>query len=172
MHEETVQIHGKPVSFQRGGAGPALVGRLSRVPGIVAIKSPAPEPQASAEHVAALRDAVPEGFPLGYSGDWNVTEALLAGADGWYSVAAGLFPEVCSGLVKAARGGDVDEARQRNAALQPLWALFKEFSSLRVMYALAQMRDMCATQPPRPILPLPDSARERIARTAAPLDLR
>src|SRR5215207_715949 len=30
-----------------------------------------------------------------HSGNWHSTEALLAGADTWYSVAAGVFPEVC-----------------------------------------------------------------------------
>ena len=152
--------------------GPALVGRLARVPGIVAIKSPAPEPPGAAVHVAALRAVVPEGFPLGYSGDWNATEALLAGADAWFSVAAGLFPEVCLGLVRAARRGEGDEARRRDAALRPLWDLLREFSSLRVMYALAQARGLVAADPPRPILPLPEGVRARIARAVAPLDLR
>ena len=152
--------------------GPALVGRLARVPGIVALKSPAPEPPGAADHVASLRAVVPAGFPLGYSGDWNATEALLAGGDAWFSVAAGLFPEVCLGLVRAARGGDADEARRRDAALRPLWDLFREFSSLRVMYALARARGLVAADPPRPILPLPADVRARIARAVAPLDLR
>ncbi len=79
------------------------------------------EPRAVAAHLAALRDAVPAGFSLGYSGDWTVTEALLAGADAWYSVVAGLFPQVAIDILRAARAGDADEARRLNARLEPLW---------------------------------------------------
>jgi 4-hydroxy-tetrahydrodipicolinate synthase len=60
---------------------PALIGRLSRLPDIIAVKSPAPEPQAVAAHLADLRRVVPDGFSLGYSGDWNSVEALIAGGD-------------------------------------------------------------------------------------------
>ena len=56
---------------------PALIGRLSRLPQIIAVKSPAPEPQAVAAHVAELRSAVPDGFSVGYSGDWRSVEALI-----------------------------------------------------------------------------------------------
>src|SRR5215210_7397333 len=73
---------------------PALIARLSRVPEIIALKSPAPEPQAVAAHLADLRRVVPDGFSLGYGGDWNAVEALIAGGDAWYSVAAGLFPRI------------------------------------------------------------------------------
>ena len=112
---------------------PALIGRLSRLPEIVAVKSPAPEPQAVAAHLAELRSVVPNGFSLGYSGDWNSVEALIAGGDAWYSVVAGLFPRISMAIVQAVQNGDVAEARGLNERLDPLWSLFKEFSSLRVM---------------------------------------
>jgi 4-hydroxy-tetrahydrodipicolinate synthase len=145
---------------------PALVGRLSHVPGIVAIKSPAPEPQDAAGHVAALRRVVPDGFPLGYSGDWHAVEALLAGGDAWYSVAAGLFPDLCLAIVRAAQRGDAAEARRLDQTLQPLWGLlFKGFSSLRVVYAAADALGLCRVEPPRPILPLPSAARRQVAET-------
>src|SRR3954452_12211888 len=59
---------------------PALIGRLSRVPGIIAVKTTAPEREAVTAHVAELRGAVPDGFSLGYSADWTSVEALIAGA--------------------------------------------------------------------------------------------
>lgn len=141
---------------------PALIGRLSRVAGIVAVKSPAPEPPGVAEHLRELRGLVPDGFSLGYSGDWNATEALIAGADAWYSVVGGLFPDVCMAIVRAARGGDAAQARRRNAELQPLWDTFKAYSSLRVMYAIAGLRGVSA-EPPRPLLPLSQKARQAVA---------
>jgi 4-hydroxy-tetrahydrodipicolinate synthase len=150
---------------------PALVGRLSQVPGVVAIKSPAPSAQAVIAHLDTLRKEVPEGFSLGYSGDWHVTEALLAGGDAWYSVAAGVFPNVCGAIVRAAQNGNADEARRLDAMLQPLWALFKELSSLRVVYAAVAALGICRAEPPRPILPLPELAQRRVAETLKHLNL-
>ncbi|GJD52567.1 4-hydroxy-tetrahydrodipicolinate synthase [Methylobacterium crusticola] len=152
--------------------GPALVGRLARLPGVVAVKSPAPGPGAVASHLAALRAAVPEGFAVGCSVDGNALDALLAGADAWYSVAAGLFPEPCAAIVRAARSGDAAIARRLDAGLRPLWDLFGTFTSLRVVYAAANHLGLCRAAPPRPVLPLPEPARQRVADTIDRLGLR
>ena len=150
---------------------PTLIGRLSRLPGIIAVKSPAPEPQAVAAHLAELRSVVPDGFSLGYSVDWHSVEALIAGGDVWYSVIAGLFPQISMTLVQAVRDGDIEEARRLNARLDPLWSVFKEFSSLRVIYASADLLGICRAEPPRPILPLSDAARQRVADVLQTLEL-
>jgi 4-hydroxy-tetrahydrodipicolinate synthase len=149
----------------------ALIGRLSELPGIVAVKSPAPEPQAVAAHLSELRSVVPPQFSLGYSGDWHSVEALIAGGDAWYSVMGGLFPRTGMALVQAAEAGDAAAARRLNDRLEPLWALFREFSSLRVMYASADLLGLCGAEPPRPILPLADAARKRVAATLSALEL-
>ena len=70
----------------------ALVERLSGIPGVVALKSPAPAAAAASTRVAALRARTPVNFSVGFSVDWNAAEALIAGGDAWYSVLAGLFP--------------------------------------------------------------------------------
>ncbi|MDE5445607.1 hypothetical protein GWG65_30200 [Bradyrhizobium sp. CSA207] len=150
---------------------PALVGRLSRVEGIVAVKSPAPDASAVADHLKQLRAAVRSGFSLGYSGDWNCLDALLAGGETWYSVLGGIFPKTCLALVRAAQGGDSAEARRLNELLQPIWHLFKAFSSLRVVYAIAKLKGLCAAEPPRPILQLPEDAQKKISDTLAALEL-
>jgi 4-hydroxy-tetrahydrodipicolinate synthase len=150
---------------------PALVGRLARVPGIVAIKSPSPEPGGAAEHLDALRAVVPAGFSLGYSGDWNALAALLAGGEAWYSVFAGLFPQPALAIVRAVEAGDAAEAQRLNARLEPLWGLFRTYSSLRVIYACADLLGLCRTAPPRPILPLAGEARRQVADTLAALEL-
>lgn len=150
---------------------PALVGRIARLPGVVAAKCPSPEPAVAAPGVAALRDAVPEGFPVGFSGDWNATEALIAGGAAWYSVAGGLFPERCTAIVRAARAGEAATARALNADLAPLWDLFKAHSSLRVMYALADHLGICRAAPPRPILPLPETVRDAVVGTVREMGL-
>ncbi|MHC2334842.1 dihydrodipicolinate synthase family protein [Bradyrhizobium sp. USDA 4454] len=150
---------------------PALVGRLGRVEGIVAVKSPALDATTIADHLKELRAAVPSGVALGYSADWNCTEALLAGGDTWYSVLAGILPRSCVEIVRAAASGDAIRARELDARLQPIWDLFKTYSSLRVVYAIANLRAICAAEPPRPILPLPASAQMRVKETLAAMDV-
>jgi 4-hydroxy-tetrahydrodipicolinate synthase len=142
---------------------PALVGRLSRIPGVVGLKTSAPDAPQVPAHLAELRSVAPAGFQIGYSADWNVVEGLLAGADAWYSVVAGLFPDICMAMVRAARSGDAVQARSLNAQLQPLWDVFKAHSSLRVMYAVAKLRGLTRADPPRPLLPLPKAAQEKVA---------
>ncbi|UZE47957.1 dihydrodipicolinate synthase family protein [Rhodopseudomonas sp. P2A-2r] len=150
---------------------PELIGRIARIPHVVSVKATAPTPDLVADNLKQLRAAVPSGFSVGYAGDWNATEALIAGGDAWYSVAAGLFPGPCLAIVRAAQAGDAAEARRLNAAMQPLWELFKEFSSLRAMYAAADIIGISDAPPPRPILPLPDTAKRKIAQTLEALEL-
>ncbi|MGU3663655.1 dihydrodipicolinate synthase family protein [Methylobacterium sp. A49B] len=146
---------------------PALIGRIARLPGVVAAKCPA----AAAPGVAALREAVPPSFPIGFSGDWNVTESLIAGGAAWFSVAGGLFPKACSAIVRAVEAGDAARARALNADLEPLWALFMAHSSLRVVYAAADILGLCRAEPPRPIRPLPPEVVAEIAGTLRTLGL-
>jgi 4-hydroxy-tetrahydrodipicolinate synthase len=150
---------------------PDLIGRIARIPGVVAVKGTAQPRELAADHLRQLRDAVPPGFSVGYAGDWNATEALIAGGDAWYCVAAGLFPNACLAITRAAQSGDATEARRLDAAMQPLWALFKEFSSLRVMYAAAAIKGISDAVPPRPVLPLPEAAKIRIAQVLQGMNL-
>ncbi|MFW7340925.1 dihydrodipicolinate synthase family protein [Pollutimonas sp. H1-120] len=133
---------------------PELIGRLSALPGVIGAKNPVPDPENIAQQHAALKALVPTDFSLGYSGDWNAAEALLAGGEAWYSVAAGLFPEPCLAIVRAAQAGQADRARSLNAAMEPLWSLFRRFTSLRVMYAAANSLGVTQAEPPLPIRPL------------------
>ena len=150
---------------------PELVLRLSALPNVAAVKNPAPPPDDVARQHDALRALVPRPFALGYSADWNVPAALLAGGETWYSVAGGLFPGTCLALTRAAMRGDAAETHRLNAALEPLWALFRAHSSLRVVYAVATRLGLCRTAPPRPILPLSRAAQDEVAATIERLDL-
>ena len=148
-----------------------LIARLSRVPHVAAVKNPAPDAHALPGGLRDLRAAASPGFSVGYSVDWKAAEAMLAGGDAWYSVAGGLFPASCMAIVAAIEAGRADEARALNARLQPLWDLFVELSSLRVMYAAANLLGLCRAEPPRPILPLPGDAQRRIGQTLHGLGL-
>lgn len=77
------------------------------------------------------------------------------------------MPAEAVALTRAARAGDLAEARRLDRAFQPLWNLFKEFGSFRVMYAMADLLGLVGVDPPRPILPLgkTDMARVKDALT-------
>jgi 4-hydroxy-tetrahydrodipicolinate synthase len=148
-----------------------LIARLSRVPHIAAAKNPAPDASALPGSLRDLRAAASPGFCIGYSVDWKAAEAMLAGGDAWYSVAGGLFPTACMQIVAAVEAGRADQARALDARLKPLWDLFVEFSSLRVMYAAVNLLGLCHAVPPRPILPLREDAQRRIGQTLDTLGL-
>jgi 4-hydroxy-tetrahydrodipicolinate synthase len=150
---------------------PELVGRIARIPGVVAVKGTSPEASLAAGHLKQMRDAVPSGFSVGYAGDWNAMETLIAGGDAWYCVAAGLFPNACLAITRAAQSGNAEEARRLNAAMAPLWDLFKQYSSLRVMYAAAEIMGITDAKPPRPVLPLADAVQDRVATVLRELKL-
>ena len=124
-------------------------------------EEPRPAPDAVAAHLDALRRATPDGFSVGCSVDWHAAEALLAGADAWYGVAAGLFPARCLAILRAARSGDAAEARRLDAAMRPLWDLFRAHSSLRVVYAAAEALGIAAPSRPDRCCPCPPGSGAR-----------
>jgi 4-hydroxy-tetrahydrodipicolinate synthase len=144
-----------------------LEARLSVLPGVVGVKNGAPPQAEVAEHLGALRRRVPAGFSLGYSGDANAAEAMIAGGDAWHSVLAGFLPGPALAIVRAVEAGDVAEARRLNARLLPLLSLFGELSSLRLAYAAVNILGLATAAPPRPILPLPPEAEARVAAALA-----
>lgn len=130
---------------------PDLVARLAEIPTISAIKLPLPASGDIASDLAAFRQAAP-GLSIGYSGDWGCKAALLAGADCWYSVVGGLFPEHAAALTTAAMRGDRETADRCDAVFADLWDLFCGHGSVRLMYAAANMLGLTESQPPRPLL--------------------
>lgn len=139
-----------------------LIQRLANVPNIVAIKMPLPADGDFTDEIARLREVTPPGFAIGYSADWGAADALLAGCDAWYSVIAGLLPVPALKLTQAAAAQNLERAREIDQSFAPLWSLFKEFGSFRVMYVIADLLGRCSIEPPRPILPLTEPARDRV----------
>jgi 4-hydroxy-tetrahydrodipicolinate synthase len=144
-----------------------LLERLSGVENIAAVKMPLPADMDFKGEIGRLRSKTPAAFTIGYSGDMGAADALLAGCDAWYSVIGGLLPGPALKLVRAAQSGDEAEIRRIDGLFQPLWALFKELSSLRVVYAATNILSLSQASPPRPILPLaaPDRVRVEQALT-------
>jgi 4-hydroxy-tetrahydrodipicolinate synthase len=84
------------------------------------------------ENCAQMRARLPQTVTMGISGDWRAAGALQAGFDVWYSVLAGLFPQTALAI---ARSKDLAQSER----LEPLWALFRQHGSLRVIAAAAEL---------------------------------
>lgn len=147
-----------------------LLIRLGTIPTVRAVKMPLPMTGDFAGEMAILRAAMPQGFSIGYSADWGCRPAMLAGADAFYSVAAGTWPAAMLRLVRAAQSGDGHEAGRIDMAFAPLWNLFRTFGSIRVIYRAANLLGLSDMQPPRPILPLTADADEILRDAVAAID--
>jgi 4-hydroxy-tetrahydrodipicolinate synthase len=148
---------------------PELIARLAELPNVAAVKMPLAADGDYAGEVQRLRGMTPDGFAIGYSGDWGAKDALLAGGACWYSVVAGLLPEPALALTRAAQNGNAAEAERIDHAFASLWALFREFGSFRVMFAIAEILGFGGITPPRPIQPLEPTYRERVEVALHPL---
>ena len=143
-----------------------LYGRIAELPGIASIKIPGvpTDPEQARDHVSAIRAAVPAHVGIGVSGDARAADGLAAGCDAWYSVVGGLFPSPAMRLVRVAQAGRHDVAAAESDRLAPLWNLFAEFGSVRVVAAAAEQlglaRRSCL---PLPLRGLDDAQRSRLA---------
>jgi 4-hydroxy-tetrahydrodipicolinate synthase len=148
----------------------ALIGRLAGLANIAAVKMPLPRDLDFSGEIARLRSVAPASFAIGYSGDWECARALLSGADCWYSVIGGLFPQPALALTRAAMQGDAPGAARLDALFHPLWEIFKAHGSLRVVYAAAEILGLDAGEPPRPLLPLTSEALPAIEAAIGKLE--
>lgn len=138
-----------------------LLQRLGTLKQIRAVKQPG-QSGIGEQDVAALRDLFPAEFAVGYSGDWFAAGALLGGGDVWFSVVGGLLPQPALALTRAAQAGEAERVAELNQQFEPLWQLFQSLSSLRVMYAAADILGICQPVLPRPLLGLDSAERRRV----------
>ncbi|SDS53636.1 4-hydroxy-tetrahydrodipicolinate synthase [Paraoerskovia marina] len=147
---------------------------IAQLPGIASIKIPGvpTDPSEAAEHVAAIRAAIPEHVTIGVSGDAFGATCLSAGCDAWYSVIAGTLPGPAIAITRAARAGRATAATEESEWLTPLWTLFAEFGSLRVTAAIAEHLGLVRSRSlPLPIQALANDERDRAARVVLHLGL-
>ncbi|WP_104190786.1 dihydrodipicolinate synthase family protein [Cryobacterium sp. Y82] len=145
-----------------------LHGRIAALPNVASIKIPGLSATAAPARIAALRAVMPAQVTIGVSGDWLAIGGLLGGADAWYSVFGGLFPETAVAITRAAQAGNGTAAVAASDRLEPLWALFRRYGSLRVMSATAETLGLVAS----PNLPLPLLGLDPAARTELNATLR
>jgi 4-hydroxy-tetrahydrodipicolinate synthase len=128
-----------------------LIADLAGVPGIAAIKMPLPADGDFAAELARLRARTPGDFRIGYSGDWGAAPSLLGGGDAFFSVIGGMLPVPMLALVRAGQAGDVAATLAIDAAFAPLWALFRRWGSLRVLFEIADQIGLRVGEPPLPL---------------------
>ncbi|MBP8173457.1 MAG: dihydrodipicolinate synthase family protein [Aeromonadaceae bacterium] len=130
-----------------------LHGRIAQLPNVASIKIPGLplSTEAARSRIESLRARIPPHVTIGISGDAYAAQGLNCGCDAWYSVLGGLFPETALALVRAAQAGDASEVERQSELLQPLWVMFKQYGSLRVMATAARLMGLVTY----PALPLP-----------------
>ena len=115
---------------------PETVGRLARLPNIVATKEAVPNMQ----RIRELRAACPPEFEILSGDDATAREAIANGGCGVVTVTGNVAPGLMSAMVRAARRGDGAAAAQIDAQLAALHqALFVEANPIPVKWALARM---------------------------------
>jgi len=140
-----------------------LIAQLSRVSGIIGIKNAPPSTSSLQEHFVTQQADVKKGFSCGYSGDWICAQALLNGADTWYSVLGGVLPEICAKLTRAAKIKDAETAYKINNDLLPIWSLFEEYGSLRVVYEMINQLSFAEAILPKPIKAISEEGKQKIS---------
>ena len=115
---------------------PAVVGRLSRVAGIVGIKEAVPE----AARVRELLRVCRADFVVLSGDDASARDTIAAGARGVISVTANVVPRAMKQMVSAALAGDAAGAASLDAPLAALHRdLFIEANPIPVKWLLQQM---------------------------------
>jgi 4-hydroxy-tetrahydrodipicolinate synthase len=135
-----------------------LHGRIAALANIAAIKIPpvSNHLDEAKERVARLRSHIPAHVTIGISGDHAGATGLTAGCEAWYSVLGGLFPLPILAIINASQRGDTDEVNRLSTNLEPIWAFFRRYGSLRVVATIAELRGL--VNPPS--LPLPIKSLE------------
>ena len=139
--------------------------RLAQLPHVQSIKIPGVPADLSVakNRVKRLKAMLPANVSIGVSGDALGAIGLNAGCDLWYSAIGGLYPKTMLAISRAAQAKQGERADQLSAALQPLWALFSQYGSLRVIAACAELEGLVKKSClPHPLLAIQGDDRERL----------
>ncbi|MCZ1269349.1 dihydrodipicolinate synthase family protein, partial [Paenibacillus tundrae] len=150
-----------------------LHGRIASLPHVHSIKIPGVPSnlEAANARINNLRVLVPSHVTIGVSGDSFAATGLNAGCELWYSVLGGLFPKLCLRLTQAALEGYNSEADQISTKIEPIWLLYRQFGSLRVMAAAAELMGLISSPSlPLPLQPLNSLSRDLLKSFLIELD--
>jgi 4-hydroxy-tetrahydrodipicolinate synthase len=151
-----------------------LHGRIAQLPWVRSIKIPGvpADLDAAKARVERLRVLLPPHVSIGVSGDAFAATGINAGCEAWYSVIGGLFPKTALAITRAAQAGAPQEATRLSERLEPLWALFRQYGSLRVVAAAAELRGLVSSPSlPLPLKALSGTGRQRLSQLLDDLEL-
>src|SRR5436305_3177786 len=142
---------------------PATLGKLAKIPNIVAVK----EASGNISQIAEVFNYVPESF-LVFSGDDAITLPVVSlGGVGIISVASNEIPKEMSELTNAALNGNWEKARSIHRKYLPLMqANFIESNPMPVKAVLAMMGRIEEVYR-LPMLPMKQDTRTRLQKIAA-----
>src|SRR6267142_5927372 len=146
---------------------PVTLGRLAKVPNIIAVK----EASGNISQIAEVFNHVPESF-LVFSGDDAITIPMIAlGGVGIISVCSNDIPKEMSDLTRAALAGKWDEARTiQRQYLRLMQANFLESNPMPVKAVLAMMGRIEEVLR-LPMLPVKPETRSKLEKIAAEVGL-
>jgi len=146
---------------------PATLGRLARIPNIIAVK----EASGNISQIAEVFNHVPESF-LVFSGDDAITIPVIAlGGVGIISVCSNEIPKEMSQLTAAALDNDWEKARSlQRQYLRLMQANFLESNPMPVKAVLAMMGRIEEVLR-LPMLPVKPETRSKLEKIAAEVGL-
>lgn len=142
-----------------------LHGQIAHLPHVQSIKIPGitTDSNLMKKRIAKLRSLVPPHVSIGISGDPFAVTGLNAGCEVWYSVLGGLFPNICKKIIVSVKGDNLDLLLEQFNLLKPLWSLFEQYGSLRVITAAAELEGLINNvNLPLPLKPLNHTARNEL----------
>ena len=133
--------------------------RLAEIPGVAGVK----EAAGNLEQLAAIVASRPDGFAVLSGDDTLAFPGVALGADGLISVVSNEAPDLTAALIRAARSGDLPEARRLHYRLLPLMqANFLESNPVPVKTAMALL-GRCGDTVRAPLGPPEGGTRRRLA---------
>jgi 4-hydroxy-tetrahydrodipicolinate synthase len=136
-----------------------LLKAVCALPNVTAVKLPSSPADDAARRIGRLRGQLGDDIRIGIAGDAHAPHGIEAGADVWFSVIGGLFPDTAKEIWDAAHSADTGRSAAIADRLAPLYDLFTRFGSIRVVSAAAHLVGIAGRDNlPRPLRPLPDSA--------------
>lgn len=146
---------------------PETIERLTAFSNITAVK----DATGDMNQIVEVRRRIGDRLALLSGDDFTQVAFLHLGGHGVVSVASNVVPAKMRELVDHAREGRVDEARQLNERLFPLFkALFNENNPGGVKAAMAAMR-LLTDDLRLPLVPISDGSRQNLIRVLRGLEL-
>lgn len=147
-----------------------LVGELSTVPNIVALKDPGGTGETFKARAAAVQEVTSDGFSHGISGDEAIVDNAVA-ADAWHSGPAALLPGHYLRLRQSLLSGDTGAFTAHRDVLTPVIHALAAQRKLSSLHSLARACGWAAGDPRLPLLPVPGSQQRDLGRLIDALEL-